>query len=191
MSRTLHLFGTDWCAMMVPIQVIRWYRMQCYDGTDSCAIVVPIRRYCHVGMFSICFDGNSESEFEKFLMEFKDNATYNKDFNAILLALSKIIDKGALERFFRIEGRMNDHVSALSIDSRKLRLYCLRISDQILILGNGGVKLSRTYQENEKLSGYVMDLQTFDKVLLKAQEKGIITIEKNMITDIESATFEI
>ena len=47
MSRTLHLFGTDWGAMMVPIQVIRWYRMQCYDGTDSCAIVVPIRRYCH------------------------------------------------------------------------------------------------------------------------------------------------
>ncbi len=37
----------------------------------------------NVGMFSICFDGNSESEFEKFLMEFKDNATYNKDFNAI------------------------------------------------------------------------------------------------------------
>ena len=145
----------------------------------------------NVGMFSICFDGNSESEFEKFLLEFKDNATYNKDFNAILLALSKIIDKGALERFFRIEGRMNDHVSALSIDSRKLRLYCLRISDQILILGNGGVKLSRTYQEDEKLSGYVMDLQTFDKVLLKAQKNGVITIEKNMITDIESATFEI
>ena len=34
--------------MMVPIQVIRWYRMQCYDGTDSCAIVVPFRRYCHI-----------------------------------------------------------------------------------------------------------------------------------------------
>ena len=32
---------------MVPIQVIRWYRMQCYGGTDSCATVVPIRRYCH------------------------------------------------------------------------------------------------------------------------------------------------
>ena len=48
MSRTLHLFGTDWGAMMVPIQVIRWYRMQCYDGTDSCATVVPIRRYCQI-----------------------------------------------------------------------------------------------------------------------------------------------
>ena len=123
--------------------------------------------------------------------EFKDNATYNKDFNVILLALSKIIDKGALERFFRNEGRMNDNVKALAIDSRKLRLYCLRISDQILILGNGGVKASRTYQEDSKLSGYVMDLQSFDKVLLKAQKSGKVTIEKNMITDIQSATFEI
>ena len=142
-------------------------------------------------MFSICFDGSEESEFEKFLNEFKDNATYNRDFNVILLALSKIIDKGALERFFRNEGRMNDNVKALAIDSRKLRLYCLRISDQILILGNGGVKASRTYQEDSKLSGYVMDLQSFDKVLLKAQKSGKVTIEKNMITDIQSATFEI
>lgn len=155
------------------------------------AILKTIEQNGNVGMFSICFDGSEVSEFEKFLNEFKDNATYNKDFNVILLALSKIIDKGALERFFRNEGRMNDNVKALAIDSRKLRLYCLRISDQILILGNGGVKNTRTYQEDSKLSGYVMDLQTFDKVLLKAQKSGKVTIEKNMITDIQSATFEI
>lgn len=132
-----------------------------------------------------------KSEFERFLNEFKDNATLNKDFNVILLALSKIIDKGALERFFRNEGKMSDNVKALAIDSHKLRLYCLRISDQILILGNGGVKTTRTYQEDDKLSGYVMDLQTFDRVLLNAQKSGKVTIEKNMITDIQSATFEI
>ena len=155
------------------------------------ATLKTIEQNDNVGMSSICFDGSEVSEFEKFLNEFKDNATYNKDFNVILLALSKIIDKGALERFFRNEGRMNDNVKALAIDSRKLRLYCLRISDQILILGNGGVKNTRTYQEDSKLSGYVMDLQTFDKVLLKAQKSGKVTIEKNMITDIQSATFEI
>ena len=155
------------------------------------ATLKTIEQNDNVGMFSICFEGSEVSEFEKFLNEFKDNATYNKDFNVILLALSKIIDKGTLERFFRNEGRMNDNVKALAIDSRKLRLYCLRISDQILILGNGGVKNTRTYQEDSKLSGYVMDLQTFDKVLLKAQKSGKVTIEKNMITDIQSATFEI
>ena len=124
-------------------------------------------------------------------MKLKDNSTLNYDFQRILLALEKIIDRGALERFFRIEGKMNDRVSALAIDSRKLRLYCLRISDQILIVGNGGVKTTRTYQENEQLSGYVMDLQRFDELLKQAQQNGSITIEKNMIVGIDNKVFEI
>lgn len=157
----------------------------------SDAKLKTIEQNDNVGMFSICFNGNEESEFEKFLNEFKNNSTYNKDFSVILLALAKIIDKGALERFFRNEGKYKDNVKALAIDSRRLRLYCLRISDKILILGNGGVKTTRTYQEDEKLTGYVMDLQSFDKALIKAQKLGEITIEKNMIINIESATFEI
>ena len=115
----------------------------------------------------------------------------NKDFQTILVALAKIIERGALERFFRMEGKMNDDVYALSLDSHKLRLYCLRISDQILILGNGGVKDTRTYQDDETLSGYVMDLQRFDKLLKQAQKKGNITIEKNYIIGLEGATFEL
>ena len=86
---------------------------------------------------------------------------------------------------------MNDNVTALLIDSRKLRLYYLRISDQILILRNGGVKTTRTYQEDEKLSRYVMDLQRFDELLKQAQKNGIITIEKNMIVGIDNKTFEL
>lgn len=145
----------------------------------------------NVSLYSICFNGSDVSEYENFLMKFKDNSTLNYDFQRILLALEKIIDRGALERFFRIEGKMNDRVSALAIDSRKLRLYCLRISDQILIVGNGGVKTTRTYQENEQLSGYVMDLQRFDELLKQAQQNGSITIEKNMIVGIDNKVFEI
>ena len=145
----------------------------------------------NVSLYSICFNGNDLSEYENFLMKFKDNSTLNQDFQRILLALEKIIDRGALERFFRVEGKMNDRVSALAIDSRKLRLYCLRISDQILIVGNGGIKTTRTYQEDESLSGYVMDLQRFDELLKQAQQNGSITIEKNMIVGIDNKVFEI
>lgn len=154
-------------------------------------VLKTIEQNDNVCLYSICFDGSKLSEYEKFLSEFKDNATYNRDFNIILLALSKIIDKGALERFFRIEGKMSDNVGALAIDSRSLRLYCLRISNQILILGNGGVKTTRTYEDDPKLLGYVTDLQSFDKALLEAQRRGKVRIEKNVITDIESATFSI
>ena len=144
-----------------------------------------------VSLYSICFDNSNESEFEKFLDQFKEESTLNKDFQTILVALAKIIERGALERFFRMEGKMNDDVCALSLDSHKIRLYCLRISDQILILGNGGVKDTRAYQEDETLSGYVMDLQRFDKLLKQAQKKGNITIEKNYIIGLEGATFEL
>lgn len=144
-----------------------------------------------VSLYSICFEGSNESEYEKFLNNFRKDSMLNKEFQTIILALSRIIERGALERFFRMEGKMSDDLCALSIDSRKLRLYCLRISDQILILGNGGVKETRTYQEDEVLSGYVMDLQKFDKLLKQAQKKGKVSIEKNYIIGLEGATFEL
>lgn len=155
------------------------------------ASLTTIEQNDNVSLYSICFAGYTESEFERFLKEFKDNSEYNKDFRIILLAIEKIIDKGALKRFFRNEGKMSDGVCALSIDSKKLRLYCLRISDSILILGNGGVKNTRTYNEDEKLSGYVIDLQKFENLLKKAQKKGVISIEKNYITEIQTATFDL
>ena len=145
----------------------------------------------NVSLYSICFDGKAISEYEAFLQKFKDDAKLNEDYKKIILALEKIVAVGAFERFFRPEGKMSDHVAALSIDSRKLRLYCLRISDQILIVGNGGIKTTRTYQENDELSGYVMDLQEFDKLLTEAQREGSITIEKNVIVGIESKVFQL
>ena len=103
--------------------------------------------------------------------------------------MAKIVEVGALERFFRNEGRMKDNLCALSIDSRRLRLYCLRLSDQILIVGNGGAKNTRTYEEDDELSGYVMDLQKFDALLAQELKTGKIKIERNVITGIEGASF--
>lgn len=145
----------------------------------------------NVSLYSICFDGNAISEYEAFVQKFKDDATLNNDYKNILLALEKIVAVGAFERFFRPEGKMSDRVAALSIDSRKLRLYCLRISDQILIVGNGGRKDTRTYEESAELSGYVMNLQEFDKLLAEARKDGSITIEKNIITGIEGKVFQL
>ena len=155
------------------------------------AKIVSIAKTDNVGLYSIWFVNDQESEFHKFLQKFKDNAELNKDYQTILHALDRIIANGAFERNFRYEGKVRDNVVALSIDSKKLRLYCLRISNQILIAGNGGVKNTRTYDESEELCGYVMDLQKFDELLKQAQEEGSIIIEQNVITGIEEQTFQI
>lgn len=95
------------------------------------------------------------------------------------------------ERYFRPEGKYADRVCALPIDSGKLRLYCLRISDKILILDNGGIKQTKTYNENQELNGYVMDLQKFDALLKAAEKEGSIIVEETVLNGITDKTFEL
>ena len=54
-----------------------------------------------VGLYSILFDGKEENEFREFLHKFKDNARLNKDFQAIVRAIDRII----MERWRDILGR--------------------------------------------------------------------------------------
>ncbi|MBO7494182.1 MAG: hypothetical protein J6T87_08570 [Bacteroidales bacterium] len=125
------------------------------------------------------------------MSEFEMNAQYNSDYQRIIAALQVILEKGALERFFRPEGKMKDNVHAIPIKGGKLRLYCLRISEQIVILGNGGVKCTKSYQENPKLFGYVLDLQRFEKILKENIEKGYISVNEKELIGTDNIVFEI
>lgn len=142
-------------------------------------------------LYTIIFENDDLSEFSKFLTRFKDNGKLQRDYQLILYALKKILENGVLERYFRCEGKFSDRVYALPVDSGKLRLYCLRISDKILILGNGGVKATRTYNEDSELKGYVMDLQKFDALLFEAEKEGSIRIEESDIIGADDKIFEI
>ena len=139
------------------------------NETDNCTI------------YTIQFQGESETEFERFYNKFKDDAVYNPDLMRIVAFINMIVQNGAFERLFRPEGKMSDHVVALPILASKLRLYCLRLSDKILILGNGGVKDTRTYNEDDTLRGYVITLQNFEQLLMEGQQKGFVTITEKTI----------
>lgn len=115
-------------------------------------------------LYSISFEKDGTTEFEKFVHEFEQNAIYNKDYQRIIAALQAILNVGALERFFRPEGKMQDSVAAIPIEGGKLRLYCLRLSEQIVILGNGGAKTTQAYEEDPRLYGYVLNLERFEKI---------------------------
>ena len=116
-------------------------------------------------IYTLQFLRDVESEFEKFVTKFREDAEYSEDFSRIAAFIKRIAKNGALERYFRTEGKMNDSVVALPVTSSKLRLYCLRLSDKILILGNGGVKTSKRYEDDTLLNGYVMTLQKFEQLL--------------------------
>ena len=142
--------------------------------------------------FSIVFENEDYSEFEKFIQTFKDEADVARDLNVILSYIQHMVEgAGFLERYFRPEGKYSDNVCALPVVSGKLRLYCLRLSDGVLIAGGGGRKATRTYQEDENLAGYVISLQKLDNLIQAEIKKGKITIEKTVLPDLDNKTFNL
>lgn len=143
---------------------------------------VPFRLTDAADIYSIRIDGKVNTELQEFIITFKDTGDrfLREDFSEIIKSVQTISVKGAKEYFFRPEGKMSDRLCALPVFtvSRNLlhgtlRLYCIRISEQLLILGGGGEKTTKTYDEDKILSGNVRTLQSIDKELRKLEADGI------------------
>ena len=128
-----------------------------------------------VSLYSPHFEGEEYSEFEKFLLTYKD--TYPDDVRQLVYRLDIIKRDGAEDRHFRYEATKRDRVMALPshLETTSLRLYLLNIQAKILILGNGGLKNTATYQEDENLHRQVKMLQKID-IKLKEREKNKVIV---------------
>jgi hypothetical protein len=128
----------------------------------------------NVNVYSIHFDGEEFTEFEQFMLRFMDS--HPKDVGIIMSRLEKIYFDGVFERHFRYAGRVKDRTAELpnNIDTTALRVYCICVSPSILILGNGGLKTTRTYQEDKILLKYEEELQQIDHLLQSFEEFGTI-----------------
>lgn len=74
---------------------------------------------------------------------------------------------GCTENFFRQdEGReAYDLVCALyDLPNALLRLYCIRLSDRIVIIGDGGRKTTRAWQDDPQLTRTVGDMMYVSKI---------------------------
>jgi len=104
--------------------------------------------------------------FDQFLEE--NIGGYNEDVNDILKRLRSIATKtGAQEHFFKLhEGKPGDGVCALyDTPNKHLRLYCIRMGNAVVIIGGGGPKKTRAYQEDPKLNHEANLLQEVSKVI--------------------------
>lgn len=158
---------------------------------------VPLLLTETTDIFTIRLNGEDETEFHKFFILFKDTEDkYLKDdLDRIIAAIDKIAQNGALENYFRLEGKMKDRVCAIPLlisrrnvaEHGTLRLFCLRVSESLLIVGGGGLKLSRTYEQDDNLSSMVSLLQAVDEKLVALEKKGINLNEEleQVVIDIE------
>lgn len=141
-----------------------------------------IEEYDAVNFYSIHLDDEELSELERFFDKFPEGSEYDEEINVIISWLDKIGEKGALERYFRPEGRYGDGVGVIPIDvGNKLRLYCLRLSDKILVFGNGGIKDAKSWQQSESLAPYVeMLIDTSRFISSRILNGQIVMVDKEL-----------
>jgi hypothetical protein len=155
------------------------------------ATLLSLEQTDAAGLFTIIFENENQSEFVRFVNKFKDDAIRKNELRIILNQIDAMLQKGIEERRFRPEGKTSDGVAALPVYQSGLRLYCLRLSDSVLIVGNGGVKSTRTYQEDEDLNGYVISLQKLEHLLKADIENGIVRVEKTIIIGVDDREYDI
>lgn len=177
LTKNLPVFYLKVKTFFVTLRLLR----QIGNISMSEAELIQLNKDHNCTLYTIQFITEDKGEYIRFYNRFKDDATYNEDLARIVKFVDSIADLGALERFFRPEGKMSDRVCALPVVKSKLRLYCLRLSDSILILGNGGVKKTRTYDEDDELRGFVVTLQNFDKIIKEGVKDGTISITESEI----------
>lgn len=136
-----------------------------------------IEEHDNVNFYSIHLEGKELSEMEDFFTNFPIGCEYDEEVDVIVAWLDKIAEQGALERYFRPEGKYGDGVGVIPIDvGNRIRLYCLRLSDKILIFGNGGVKDADTWEHSETLAQYVKILIDTSRFISSRRKDGTLAL---------------
>ncbi len=128
-------------------------------------------------LYSVRFEGEEQSELDKFLEDRMVQAS--REFDSLVSRLEDMVDSfGFKEHFFKIrEGSIRDSLAAFHYDNGPLRLFCLRWSSVLLIAGSGGIKRTRTYQDDGVLRDAAEILQRVDELIQARQKSRDIVID--------------
>lgn len=115
-------------------------------------------------IYTIHKKNDPENELDKFFN--KENISDSGHLNELVAKLQNMTNRwGFQEQFFKTEeGSFYDNVVTLK-DTGDIRLYCCRYGNIILIIGPGGVKDTRTYQEDPELNKAVEFMSEVSKLV--------------------------
>lgn len=143
--------------------------------------LVRIIRTTAVDIYSLKRDGSGLTDAEEFLEygELLKPQQLKEAFSSILGYIRSISNCGARENLFRREGKSVSALPLLAgntkgIDRRvgKLRLYCIRISEQILIIGKGLVTKAAKNKDDPKIMEIISELEDIEHLIWKQASRS-------------------
>lgn len=144
-----------------------------------------------VTFFTIRMEGAELTEMEKFLKKFENDQEHSDELNEIVTLLLDYMgeERGAIIELFN---RQENTATALPPIGKiahelgfgggdfSLRLYCLRLTDEVVILFNGGVKTSQTAQDSPGVSMIMKEADKFAQIILREWQRTIFLDESGM-----------
>lgn len=139
--------------------------------------------------YTVKWQDAQQSETDKFFTKYKNDEKLKRSLQELAKFLEIVIgeENGALKDFFRHENNAHalppsgtyrvDEVT-INYGQFPLRLYCLRISDSLVVLFNGGEKTSQTAQGG-KTSMVFQEANQFAKRITEALLGEDIIITNN------------
>lgn len=138
----------------------------------KCCQVEIFKVFKKVTLYTIRIDGEELNEASKFFKRSQTDPKLSKEIEEIKKLLSRIGNQGALERNFRYERAG----LALPVWTSNVRLYCHRVSNEILIIGNGGRKTSQKAQDSPDAFPHFSYINAFIKAFNKKLRAGEISV---------------
>jgi hypothetical protein len=139
--------------------------------------------------YTVTKDGASVSEMEKFLSKYENAPKYEQVLPSLLVFILKSIgdDHGATEDLFNrfenqviglpVKGKVYENGELFHFPQFPLRLYALRLCNELVILFNGGVKDDETNQKSDVHMSWVEACQFADRINAGIKEGEIIVNE--------------
>jgi hypothetical protein len=142
-----------------------------------------------VTFYTVRFENSEVSETDKFFEKFEkiDKKATQQLLSLLLDAIGT--DHGAVDEFFN---RPEDGVAGLppkgriTVDEIKfyypkfpLRLYALRINEELVVLFNGGAKSAETNQDSPDLNLKFIEAKSAGKRIEQARHEGMIIIDEH------------
>lgn len=134
-----------------------------------------------VTYYTVCFEDERYNELEDFIVRHQANDAIQDEFADLLGWIKQIGNRiGAQPKHFRHEGKASalpPNAYLLEIDyTENLRLYCLRISEGLVVLFNGGIKTkaARTADECPVVRPYFKKAQRLTQAIDNCIKQGEI-----------------
>ncbi len=150
---------------------------------NTFATIEEAMRFRFVTFYSIRIDGDEETLFVKFLNR---HVKYEFELDHIREWLSYMgTRRGAQLQFFRFEREAHALPPPVwhneNTTECKLRLYCMRLSNDVVILFSGGMKTKLKAQHCPNVAGPFREANKWTQAIQNAIAEGDISVDKNSL----------